>query len=167
MKKTQYRRWCACALACSDENAYRRLKIYGMKTSRAEPRSFNCKAIRSPPVISNSKANHNKHNHRRAIKSLSTPQASFPWAVLSLVPVPRGLLKPSQWRGCYSYCQKLSRISLLSSKSQSSFVSEQVRNRTPTAIGEGQIKAVSNFLSVPRLWTPWDNHYLCSVKLKS
>ena len=69
-------RLCPCVFRC--ERLPKIKNLWHEKLQGLLPRSFNCKAIRSPPVISNSKANHNKHNHRRAIKSLSTPQASFP-----------------------------------------------------------------------------------------
>ena len=35
------------------------------------------------------------------------------WAVLTIVPIPTGLHRPRKERGCYTYCSRLSCVSLL------------------------------------------------------
>lgn len=112
-----------CALACSGVYAYRALlKGCGLH-------AVVCGVIYLYP--------------RRGNYILCECLTSFAsrWALLTIVPIPTGLHRPRKERGCYSCCSRLSCVSLCS-VCQSSFVSEQVGNRTPAAWVKGGKAAI-------------------------
>jgi hypothetical protein len=104
-----------CALACSGVYAYRAL-LKGLWSPR-------CRLQTHILVISK-------------LCDALTCTASR-WALLTIVPIPTGLHRPRKGLGCYTYCPRLSCVSLFCSVCQSSFRSEQVGNRTPAAMGNG------------------------------
>ena len=82
------------------------------------------------------------------------------WALLTIVPIPTGLHRPRKERGCYTYCSRLSCVSLFCISMSKFNFCEQAGNRTPHHPGKS-IKSGCSFLSVCRACTPGDNSYIC------